>query len=813
MRRAHARRGRRQAGDQRSRQATSRPARRPLQEPPVALPLTQASSLRPPSLSLRRAARAAGTSAWRVTSYKDFDEGEADGVLLSSLGEATTGFGADARRPAGGAGRSRRPPRPTAPSGSAPATRRSVYALRDGKATRKVAKLDGVLVTALAVGPDGTVYAGTLPGGRVFAHRRRDGAAKRAGQARGRRARVGARRSTRDGKHALRGAPGPTGKLFAIDVATSGKAPRARGTPGEKHLLVARCATATTARSLVGSVRRGDPLPRRARRHAPRALHDFDGDEVRAIVAPRRRAVRRGQRVRASSARPRAVAGAAAAKGTGHAIVLPPAPARPRRRPPPGRDRKGKGAVYRVDPDGRVEQLHALADGYFTAPARRRRRQRLRAAGANGRVYLHPPRPHRAHRLRPARAAGAHAARLGGRDAVPRHRRRRRASTRVDRRAQGRAATSPRCSTPAFPARWGNAALARHGRARRRDALAATPPSPTRPGAAGRRRRRPTRAPTAAPAGVASPDGALPAVRASRFGARRPRCATSTRLLPAAEPARRASPRSPSVTTPAPNDRPGRARRRAASRARRWSSCAGRSRTPTRTSSSTASTTARRARPTGSRSAGPSRSRQAEFDWNTEAVPDGNYRAQGGRLRRARQPARGARSTHELVSTPFLVDNRKPEVAELKVDYPFVSGARARQLQPDHRARLLGRRRRVAAARARGRRVRRPAGALHASSCPTTCRPGPHAVTVRAVDAADNVGLGAGRASASAAARGLTAVPEVLQDGGAACSRTSPRSWSTRRRARGGGGRPGLRGRPAAPDGGGARAPRRRPSW
>ncbi|MGZ3429105.1 MAG: hypothetical protein ACXVCV_20775, partial [Polyangia bacterium] len=37
---------------------------------------------------------AGGTRTWRLTSYKDFDEGEATGVLLSSLGEATSGFSA-----------------------------------------------------------------------------------------------------------------------------------------------------------------------------------------------------------------------------------------------------------------------------------------------------------------------------------------------------------------------------------------------------------------------------------------------------------------------------------------------------------------------------------------------------------------------------------------------------------------------------------------------------------------------------------------------------------------------------------------------
>ena len=110
---------------------------------------------------------AGGTRTWRITSYKDFDEGEATGVLLSSLGEATSGFsaarvdvnesvvystatGADGTTFVG-----------TGDGGN-------VYAYKGGK-LRKLAKLDAVLVASLAAGPNGSVFAGTMPGGRVFA--------------------------------------------------------------------------------------------------------------------------------------------------------------------------------------------------------------------------------------------------------------------------------------------------------------------------------------------------------------------------------------------------------------------------------------------------------------------------------------------------------------------------------------------------------------------------------------------------------------------------------------------------------------------
>ncbi len=44
--------------------------------------------------ALAPAALAVTTRTWHITSYKDFEEGEANGVLLSSLGEASSGFGA-----------------------------------------------------------------------------------------------------------------------------------------------------------------------------------------------------------------------------------------------------------------------------------------------------------------------------------------------------------------------------------------------------------------------------------------------------------------------------------------------------------------------------------------------------------------------------------------------------------------------------------------------------------------------------------------------------------------------------------------------
>src|SRR6185295_6124844 len=62
-----------------------------------------------------------------------------------------------------------------------------------------------------------------------------------------------------------------------------------------------------------------------------------------------------------------------------------------------------------------------------------------------------------------------------------------------------------------------------------------------------------------------------------------------------------------------------------------------------------------------------------EYDWNTEPVPDGNYVVRVIASDERANPREQAMS-HGLTSQPFLIDNRKPEVLDLKVTYPNASG-------------------------------------------------------------------------------------------------------------------------------------------
>src|SRR5581483_3260713 len=235
------------------------------------------------ALALASSAFAVSTRTFVVTSYKDFDEGEATGVLLSSLGEALSGFGAtrvELNEPEVYS-------LATAPDGTVYAgtgDQGAIYAYSKGKA-KKLAKLDAVLVSSLAIGPNGTLLAGTMPGGKLFSVDK-NGATKEI-------AKLDAEHiwalSYDEGKQTAYAATGPSGKLFAVDVRNldkpfAGNRAKMIYDSGEKHLLsMARGASGTI---YVGSADQAilfKVVPDAGGAKVT-ALHDFEGEEVRAIA-------------------------------------------------------------------------------------------------------------------------------------------------------------------------------------------------------------------------------------------------------------------------------------------------------------------------------------------------------------------------------------------------------------------------------------------------------------------------------------------------------------------------------------------------
>jgi sugar lactone lactonase YvrE len=331
------------------------------------------------------------TRSFRLTSYKDFDEGEAHGVVVSSLGEVASGMGSTRLDlPESAVYSSVVAPDGTTYLGTG--DQGAIYVYRKGK-VEKLVSLEGVLVASLALGPPGTLFAGVMPGGRVYAI---DTTGKEA------KARELAKLDAEhvwglaydDGRRTLYAATGPKGQLFAIDAKSPeqpyvGSRARVLVDTGEKHLLA-------MTRGDDGALYVGTADQALLFRVVPEgvgaklsAIHDFEGEEVRAIA-------RRGgtlyvavnEFTRTSATSTSSSTGPNAPKGT---KIVVPITTSTTSSTSSSRDRKGKGAVYRVDPDGRVEQLHAVADSYFTALHVEADGGVYAATGANGKVYLIKP--------------------------------------------------------------------------------------------------------------------------------------------------------------------------------------------------------------------------------------------------------------------------------------------------------------------------------------------------------------------------------------------------------------------------------------
>ena len=239
--------------------------------------------------------------------------------------------------------------------------------------------------------------------------------------------------------------------------------------------------------------------------------------------------------------------------------------------------------------------------------------------------------------------------------------------------------TSPRCSTRS----------SRRAGATCAGAATARSPLETRSGntlaprqdleRAGRRRRSRRSSATAACGRIASPDGRYLQVRASFGGAH-----TVLRDLTVYYQPQNQRPRVTEITVgdETPAQATSRRSRAAASRARRWSSCAGSVDNPDDDELIYRLYFREESEANWKPIGGPEPLTRTEYDWNTESIPDGNYVVKVVASDERSNPREEALE-HSLTSTPFLVDNRKPELAELKVAYPMrVAAARTTASRP-----------------------------------------------------------------------------------------------------------------------------------
>lgn len=283
---------------------------------------------------------AGGSRTFRLSSFADFNAGESDGVRIGSPGEVRAGY-ATSRVPVAAESVWCAVKAPGGDLWFGTGDDGRVLRL-DGEKTALVVKLDAVLVTSLAVGR-GVVYAGTLPGGRIYAITPQG------------KAKVFA---TLDAEHiwalsydhereTLFAATGPNGQLFAID-----RAGRARLHFDSKQKQLLTLVPDGHGAIYVGSADKAI-LYRVDPDGSAFALHDFASSELRALGRDQS-----GTLYAAVNEFD---------KGGSQPPPLPPpgAPGQPTlARPAAG---KGKATLYRIEPNRLVEPLLAMPGMTFHA--------------------------------------------------------------------------------------------------------------------------------------------------------------------------------------------------------------------------------------------------------------------------------------------------------------------------------------------------------------------------------------------------------------------------------------------------------------
>jgi outer membrane protein assembly factor BamB len=352
--------------------------------------------------SLPAASWATPTKSFRQTTAKDFEEGEAEASMILPTGEVVPGMktspvhleaafvwcsalSRDGRTAYFGTG----------DEGKIFAVNVDGKGAPKGEDARKVATLDSAWVTALLVRPDGTLLAGTTPGGRIFTVDPKNGAAKQV-------AKLAADHIwalTQDDKTGTTYVgTGSPGKIFAIDIDKAGKGKsRQVWDSGDQHIV--SLAQADDHHLLAGTSEEAILYRVSTDGHAE-AVQDFEAEEVRAIA-------RAGDAVYVAvndfeKATPPALVGPPAAKGTKVVIAASGTPASAGALPRPGQ-RKSKAALYRLDRDGRIEQVFSVADGYFTALLVEDQGGGTGTAGVN--VYVASGTQGRVYRVKPDRTA------------------------------------------------------------------------------------------------------------------------------------------------------------------------------------------------------------------------------------------------------------------------------------------------------------------------------------------------------------------------------------------------------------------------
>ena len=321
---------------------------------------------RSPILPLLFAAAALASPAWavptatfKVSTYDELNKGEPQGTLISSKGEVLAGRGSAKLK--GG-------PKALMMWSSAriggtvyfgTGAGGALLAVKDNK-VRKVTELDAILITTLAAGPGGKLLAGTMPDARIVEIDPRSGKQKEL-------ARLPSEHvwDLLYDKKAKRiyAAGGAPGKVYSVPA--GGGKPTVYYDPDEKHMLC-------LARGPKGAILAGSGnkaiLYRITGKGKASALQDFDATELRDVEVARDGTIYVGVNKFSlkTGGLPRYDRSKKGEGGTTMKFKKEKAkPAKYRASELRSGAKSGQGALYRIKGDV-VEQMVALKSGYFT---------------------------------------------------------------------------------------------------------------------------------------------------------------------------------------------------------------------------------------------------------------------------------------------------------------------------------------------------------------------------------------------------------------------------------------------------------------
>ena len=346
-----------------------------------------------PIVMLAVRADAVVTATWNVETYQQFDAGDATSAFITSTGEVRPGWDTKRTGLEGDAvWSSLRLADGTLLLGSDAGG--AIYKV-NGDGVKKLVALDGAIaVVSLAQTADGAVWAGAMPGNKPWRIDVASGKATAGPQLKD----VETIWSMAAVGNTLYAGTGPKGKLYAV---TGGSAKLAFDSEDKRitSLAVTSDGSVWMGTSERALVFRYDPKTNKTR-----AMADFAGNEVTALAAFRDGVVAAANELAEtppptgkSATQVEAVEKPNAPKG--QVTKAPEVGSKPgaEKDPTPVTDlgrkgaKKGKGALFRIGGDGRLDQLHALTQAYFTSIAVGKDGSIYAGASDKGRIYMVDP--------------------------------------------------------------------------------------------------------------------------------------------------------------------------------------------------------------------------------------------------------------------------------------------------------------------------------------------------------------------------------------------------------------------------------------